>query len=225
MSPLNKKALAGILKLVFGMAVLIFLPAGTFNYWQAWLFLAVFSASVVAITAYLARKDQALLKRRMAAGPSAEKEKSQQVIQILAQLSYISVIVVPAFDHRFGWSMAPASIVLAGDGLVALGLLIVFLAFKENTFAGGAIKVDDGQKVISTGPYALVRHPMYTGALIMLLGMPLALGSWWGVLTIAPMKIAILWRLLDEERFLVAHLPGYSEYRARVQYRLLPLVW
>jgi len=135
------------------------------------------------------------------------------------------VIEFPAIDHRFAWSTVPPYVSFAGDGLVALGLLIIFLVFKENTFTSAVIEVDAEQTVIATGPYRLVRHPMYAGALVMLLGVPLALGSRWGLLTIIPIALVIVWRLLDEEKFLARNLPGYSEYRSKVKARLVPFIW
>jgi protein-S-isoprenylcysteine O-methyltransferase Ste14 len=225
MEDLNKKALGGLLKFLITLAGLVFLAAWTLDYWQAWVFLAVFSGSALAITLYLMKNDPKLLERRMNPGPAAEKEKTQKIIQIVATVSFISAIAFPALDHRFGWSAVPASVAIAGNVLVALGFLVIFFVFKENTFTSGVIEVDPDQKVVSAGPYALVRHPMYTGALIMLAGVPLALGSWWGLVPVVLLALAIIWRLLDEEKFLAAKLPGYREYQDQVRYRLVPLLW
>ena len=225
MEDVNKKAFTGLVALVIALAALIFLPAWTLDYWQAWIFLAVFSVSVLAITIYLMKNDPKLLERRINAGPTAEKEQSQQIIQFLAQFAFIAMLVVPAFDHRLGWSTVPPYVVIAGDILVALGLFFVFLVFKENTYTSAIIEVGADQKIIATGPYALVRHPMYIGALVMLLGVPLALGSWWGLLAIVPITLVIVWRLLDEEKFLAMNLAGYSDYQTKVRYRLLPFIW
>lgn len=225
MKDLNKKAIGGLLRLVVTLAVLLFVPVWTFDYWQAWVFLAVFFVAILAVTLYLMKKDRKLLERRVNAGPRAEKENSQKIIQVLATIAFIAVLALPAFDHRFCWSPVPSYVAVAGDVLVVLGLLIVFLVFKENTYTAGVITVETGQKVISTGPYARVRHPMYAGALVMLLGVPLALGSWWGLITFIPITIVIVWRLLEEEKFLLENLPGYSEYRNRVRYRLVPYIW
>jgi protein-S-isoprenylcysteine O-methyltransferase Ste14 len=222
---LNKKAFAGLLQLIITLGLLIFVPAWTLAYWQAWVFLAVFSASVLAITLYLMKTDPKLLERRVNAGPGAETEKSQKIIQVLATIAFIAVILVPPIDHRFKWSVVPPYISVVGDVLVALGLLFVFFVFKENTFTSAIIEVDTEQHVISTGPYALVRHPMYIGALVMLVGVPLALGSWWGLFTIIPITLVIVWRLLDEEKLLAKNLLGYSEYRKKVRYRLVPFIW
>src|SRR5271166_5420716 len=225
MRGLNIRAFAGLLQLVVALAVLIFLPAWTLRYWQAWILAAVFIACTLAITVYLMRNDPALLERRLKAGPGVEQENSQKIIQALAIVAFISIFVVSALDHRFGWSSVPPYVIALGDILVALGFFLVFLVFRENTFTSGIIEVGSEQKVITTGPYALVRHPMYIGALVMLIGVPLALGSWWGLLTITLMVAVIVWRLLDEESFLAKRLAGYCEYQNRVRYRLLPFIW
>jgi protein-S-isoprenylcysteine O-methyltransferase Ste14 len=211
--------------LVVVMAALLFIPAGTLDYWQAWIFLAVYIALSVVITLHLAKSDPGLLERRMRGGPFAEKRISQKIIMTVTSLGFFGLIVVPAFDHRFGWSHMPPPVALAGDGLMALGWLAVFFVFRENTFTSATIELAPDQRVISTGPYALVRHPMYAGALVMLLGIPIALGSWWGVLVIAAILPALIFRLIDEERFLASNLPGYQAYQEKVRYRMIPRVW
>jgi protein-S-isoprenylcysteine O-methyltransferase Ste14 len=225
MTELNKKAFAGFLRLLVILAATIFLPAWTLDYWQAWIFLPVFFGCSIAITVYLMKNDPKLLERRVNAGVGAEQEKSQNIIQALAALAFIAIFLVSAFDHRFAWSTVPPYLTALGDILVVLGFYVVFLVFKENTFASGTIEVGVEQKVISTGPYALVRHPMYVGALVMLVGVPLALGSLWGLLAIVPMTLVIVARLLDEEKFLAKNLAGYSDYQGKVRCRLLPLIW
>ncbi len=225
MNNLNKKAFGGLFFLLVVIGVSLFLPAWTLGYWQGWMFLAVFSISVLAITLYLMKKDRKLLERRVNGGPTAEKETIQKIIQSLAGIAFIAIFTLSALDHRFGWSVAPVYFVAVGNILVALGLLIVFFVFKENTFTSAAIEIDTEQTVISTGPYALVRHPMYIGAFIMLIGVPLALGSWWGLLAVIPIVLVIIWRLFDEEKFLAKNLPGYTEYQKNVRFRLVPFVW
>ncbi|HMD04720.1 MAG TPA: isoprenylcysteine carboxylmethyltransferase family protein [Candidatus Binatus sp.] len=219
------RALAGFLQLLIVMMIIIFVPAWTLDYWQAWIFLAAFFVPALAITIYLMKNDPKLLERRTSAGPGAEQEPSQNIIQALAALAFIAMFIVSALDHRFGWSTVPASVTALGDFLVLLGFYFVFLVFKENTFASGTIEVVAEQRVISTGPYALVRHPMYIGALVMLVGVPLALGSWWGMLAIVPMTVVLIFRLLDEEKFLAKNLAGYSDYQSKVRYHLFPLIW
>jgi len=152
----------------------------------------------------------------------AEKEKSQKIIVTIAFLSLAVAALIPALDHRFGWSDAPTSIVILGDALIALSYIGFYFVFKENTYGAATIRVEENQKVISTGPYAIVRHPMYTASLILMLGIPLALGSWWGFLAFVPGVPALVWRILDEERLLKRDLPGYVEYTQRVRFRLIP---
>jgi len=222
---LNKKVFVGFLQLFIGLAVLLFLPAWTLDYWQAWIFLAVYSLSVLAVTLYLMKNDPMLLERRINANPGSEKRKSQKILNFLISKALFVVVVVPVIDHRCVWSAVPLYVVAAGDVLVALGFLIEFFVFKENSFASAIIEIGTGQKVISSGPYALVRHPMYIGWLVTFSGVPLALGSWWGLFTIIPITLVIVWRLLDEETFLAGNLPGYLEYQNRVRYRLVPFIW
>jgi protein-S-isoprenylcysteine O-methyltransferase Ste14 len=225
MSSLHRRAFGGLAILVPVTGALLFAAAGTFDYWQAWAFLAIYFTVSLAITLYLMKKDPALLARRMSGGPFAEKERSQRIIMSFASIGFIGLLVLPGLDHRFGWSQMPANVAIAGDILVVLGWIGIFFVFRENSFSSATIELAADQRVISTGPYALVRHPMYAAALVMLLGMPIALGSWWGVLTMAAVVPAVVWRLLDEERFLARNLPGYAEYQSKVRYRLLPLVW
>jgi protein-S-isoprenylcysteine O-methyltransferase Ste14 len=225
MNSLNRKAFGGLLVLFTVMAVLLFITAGTLAYWQAWLFLAVYFASSLSITLYLIKHDPKLLARRMSGGPTAEKEPAQKIIMWFTSLGFIGLLVVPALDHRFAWSHMPSAVAVAGNVLMAVGWLAIYFVFKENSFTSATIELAPDQKVISTGPYAVVRHPMYCGALVMLLGIPIALGSWWGVLALVAIVPALVWRLLDEERFLAKNLPGYVAYQAKVRFRLVPRVW
>jgi protein-S-isoprenylcysteine O-methyltransferase Ste14 len=222
MSNLFIKAVGGLLYIFVSISALIFLPAWTFNYWQAWTFLALFSTSFTAIFIYLAKNDPALLARRVKA---TEKERSQKVIRFFINLSFTVVIVLSAFDHRFAWLNPSSFTAAAGDAIVALGMLIVFLVFKENTFTAQTVEVEAGQTVVSTGPYALVRHPMYVGGLVFMLGIPLALGSWWGLVAAVLFAPVMAWRIREEERLLAKDLLGYPEYCERVKIRFVPFVW
>ena len=222
---LKIKTLLGFVELIAIIGLFIFAPAGSFNFWQAWVYSIIFFMSSATITAYLWKRDRELLARRVEAGPVEEKEKTQKIIQVFASLLFISILIVPSLDHRFGWSNVPLYIVIIGDILVVLGFFLVFLVFKENTFAAATIEIATDQKVITTGPYSMVRHPMYSSALIMLFGTPLALGSWWGLLVFIPFTLIIILRLLDEEKFLSKNLTGYNEYCQKVRYRLIPFLW
>jgi protein-S-isoprenylcysteine O-methyltransferase Ste14 len=225
MTSLDRKASTGLAILVAVTASLLFGAAGTFHYWQAWLFLVAYFAPSLAITLYLIKEDPALLARRMSGGPFAEKEPVQKIIMSIVSLGFVGLIVLPALDHRVGWSPLSPTMVLIGDLLVLTGWLGVFLVFRENSFGAATIELSEDQRVISTGPYAWVRHPMYAAGLLMLSGIPLALGSGWSVLLVLALLPALVWRLKDEEEFLARNLPGYREYQHSVHYRLLPSIW
>ena len=225
MNDLTRRAFRSSLFGIVALAALLFIPAWTLDYWQAWLFMAMFVCTSGAITVYLAIRDPKLLERRMNVGPRAEKEPAQKIIMLLATLGFMVTIVFPVLDHRFGWSAVPASVSVLGDALIALAFLFIFFVFRQNSYGASTIQIAEGQTVISTGPYAFVRHPMYAGALVMLIGTPLALGSWWGLFAVLLILPVLIWRLLDEERFLRQNLPGYAEYQTKVKYRLLPFIW
>ena len=224
MSPMSLTARAYAMVAVFGalMALATFLPAGTLRFWQGWVFLGVFFALTLAVTTDLVVRDPALLRRRMSSGPAGEARPSQKLIQAVAQLAWLGFFVLAGLDHRRGWSRMPVPWVLLGDLLNAAGYVFVWRVMRANSFASATIEVEREQRVISTGPYAVVRHPMYSGALLMLLGTPVALGSWWGLLAFPPMAGAIVLRLLDEERMLRGKLAGYEEYTRKVRWRLVP---
>lgn len=208
---------------VFGL--LVFWPAGTFDYWQGWAFIAVFAAATMIPSIYLAVKNPAALKRRMQAGPAAETRPLQKVIISVAFLSMGATMVVSALDFRFGWSMVPAAISVAGDVLVAAGLGIAMLTTIQNGYASANITVESGQELVSTGLYAVVRHPMYFGNVVLMIGIPLALGSYWALLFVIPGLAVLALRIRDEEKVLTQELAGYGDYVQRVHYRLVPYVW
>ena len=222
MNDLTRKTIIGCIQLIIGLGVMLFIPAWTVDFWQAWVYLFIFGVSVALIFAYLYKNDPKLLERRL---NRTEKEKSQKEIQLYMFIAYISMFILPSLDHRFSLSNVPFSVIMTGDILVALGYLIIFIVLKENTFAAATIEVTLDHKVISTGPYAIIRHPMYSGGIVMLLGTPLALGSWWGLLIFFPITFIIVLRLLDEEKFMFQALLGYKEYCQKTRYRLVPFIW
>ena len=225
---MNKLLLSSFGGLVFLLVVLglcLFLPAGSLAYWQGWLFLAVFGVCVVLITAYLFRYDQGLLSRRVAAGPVAEPSTFQKIIQSLAAVAFLLMFIVPGLDYRFHWSHIPVALVIFAEVMVALGLFFVFLVFRANSYTSGVVEVAAEQKVVTTGPYALVRHPMYSGALLMCIFVPIALGSWVGLPFVLPLIVVIVARLFDEEKLLKSELKGYDAYLQKVRFHLIPYVW
>jgi protein-S-isoprenylcysteine O-methyltransferase Ste14 len=225
MTSLAAKAWFALFALAVVMGLMLFIPAGSVHYWQAWVYFSIFTGASLLTTLYLLKADPALLARRMSGGPTAEKRTTQKIIMVFTSVGFISLLVIPGLDHRFGWSHVPLAIVSAGDLLVAIGFFFIFLVYQENTFTSATIEVAENQTVISTGPYAIVRHPMYASALLYLLGTPLALGSYYGLLPVAAMVPFLIWRLIDEERFLATNLPGYSEYQQKVRRRLVPFLW
>lgn len=225
MNKLALQSFAGLAFLLGFLALLLFLPAWTLDYWQAWVFLAVFGISVSLISLDVLRNDPKLMESRIQARATAEQQTTQKVIQAAATFFFMLPFIVAGLDHRFGWSNIPLALVILGDALVVLGLFIVFRVFRENSFTSATIEVQQEQKVISTGPYAWVRHPMYAGAFVMLLGVPLALGSWWGLPLVFLLMLVIIIRSLDEEKFLAKNLPGYTDYSQKVRYRLIPWIW
>jgi protein-S-isoprenylcysteine O-methyltransferase Ste14 len=224
MNDVTRRALRSSLFGVLALAALLFVPAGTLDYWQAWLFMAVFVCTSGAITAYLAIHDPKLLERRMNVGPRAEKEPAQKIIMVLATLGFIAMLVFPVLDHRFGWSPVSASMSILGDVLIALGFCSSFSCSGKTATAPPRSRLPRGKPSLRR---ARMRswHPMYAGALVMLIGTPLALGSWWGLFALLLISPVLIWRLLDEERFLRQNLPGYMEYQTKVKYRLLPFIW
>ena len=225
MKNINTRAWLGLAAVIVVMGLLLFVSAGTIRYWQAWLYLSIFTGASVLTTVYLMRNDPALLERRLRGGPTAEKRTAQRLIMLCTSIGFIALLVVPALDQRFGWSNVPLGGISAGDILVALGFYLISLVYRENTFTSATIEIAENQKVVSTGPYAIVRHPMYASASLYLVGTPLALGSYWGLVPVVAIMLFLIWRLIDEERFLATNLPGYTEYQKRVRHRIVPFLW
>jgi protein-S-isoprenylcysteine O-methyltransferase Ste14 len=203
------------------IALALFLSAGTLNYWQAWVYLCVGAVSSIPLTLYITN-DPILLENRTKAGPSAEQRPLQKIIVQCLGLPGIAAFIVPGLDHRFGWSRMPAWLSLAGNLLILLSMWMCYRVFKENSFASATIEIGKNQKVVSSGPYAIVRNPMYSSAAMYFIGMSLALGSYWGLIPSVLTIVGLVVRLLDEEKFLTKNLPGYTEYCARVRSHLIP---
>jgi protein-S-isoprenylcysteine O-methyltransferase Ste14 len=225
MTRLAAKALFSLVALAAVTALLLFGLAGSVHYWRGWAYFVIFIGASLITTLDLLKRDPALLERRLVGGPTAEKRPVQRVIMVAASAVFIAMLVVPALDYRFGWSHVPLGIVILGDLMATVGFTFIFFVYRANTYTAATIQVTENQTVISTGPYAIVRHPMYASALLYVLGTPLALGSWWGLLAVAVMIPLLMWRLVDEERMLAAQLAGYTDYQQRVQHRLVPFVW
>ena len=222
MKSLIKKILKrfSLIPIVLGLITLV--PAGTFNFWQVYVYIGILVIPMIFVLFYFLKNDPLFLERRTRA---REKEKAQKIIQIVFSLIFLSGFVIPGLDKRFGWSDVPIYIVLITDIIILLGYLLIFFVFRQNSYASRVVEVDKSQKVITTGLYSIVRHPMYLGVLIMYIPTPVALGSYWGLIPMATIPLAIVFRILNEEKVLSKDLPGYKEYCQKTRYRLIPLIW
>ncbi|MBV9120322.1 MAG: isoprenylcysteine carboxylmethyltransferase family protein [Chloroflexi bacterium] len=225
MNELARKSWRGLVGFCLATAALIFAPAWTIAYWEGWLYWVIVAAWLVFITGYFLRKDPELVRRRIEAGPAAETDPRQRLIQSVASIAVLALLLVSSFDHHFGWSTLPWPVAVAGDLAVCAGFAVIFLVFRTNTYTSATVGVESGQQVISDGPYAIVRHPMYSGAVLLFAGTPTALGSWWGLAAAAVLGATLVWRLLEEERVLNGNLPGYAAYRRKVKRHLIPGLW
>jgi protein-S-isoprenylcysteine O-methyltransferase Ste14 len=213
--------------LIAGFAIIgiaLFLSAGTINYWQAWVYLGVSAAANVPLTLHI-MQDPILLENRTRAGPTAERRPIQRIIVACLTISAIASFIVPGLDHRFGWSNVPSWLSVFGDILIIVAMWMVYRVFKENSYGSATVEITQGQTVISTGPYAIVRNPMYSSATVYFIGMSLALGSYWGLIPVMLTIFGFVWRLFDEEKFLTKNLRGYRDYCAEVRWHLIPGVF
>lgn len=219
LSPIKAFMVPVILMIVMGLV--LFIPAGSLRFWEAWLWWSIIAAMTLFITCYFVKNDRSLLARRMQV---REKEAQPVLIRLLSFLS-LMVFVVPGIDHRYHWSAVPVWLVLGANVMVLLGYIFIYLVFKENSYASTVIQVDKQQLVIRSGPYAIIRHPMYLGLLIMLLFTPLALGSYPALIFALLFIPTLILRIKKEEEMLLRDLPGYRDYHAKTRFRLIPLIW
>jgi len=216
------KVLIRFVLVIILIGLILFLPAGSIKFWEAWAYMGILFTPMIFVLIYLLKKDPELLERRM---KIKEKEEPQKVFVKLSILVFFIAFIIPGFDYRFEWSEVPFIVIIIADLFIFIGYLLFFLVLKENTYASRIIEVEKGQKVISTGPYAIIRHPMYVAVLTMHILSPLALGSYWAVLAILPLPVLVIFRIKSEEKILIDELPGYREYTQKVKYRLIPYIW
>jgi protein-S-isoprenylcysteine O-methyltransferase Ste14 len=225
MTLVQKQLIRSTVPGMLALFAMIFIPAGRLDYWQGWAYLGTAVLASGLYTLYVAIYDPALLQRRMQVGPGQEREPVQKVIVVSLFIAFIALIASPPLDYRFGGSRVSWHVSLAGDFLVALSFYFFYLVAKVNTYAAANVRVEEGQKVVDTGIYRMVRHPMYFGALFLVIGTPLALGSWRTLLLVPVFLIILFFRIVSEEKVLVRDLPGYTAYQKKVKYRLVSFIW
>lgn len=222
----RSKLLATVLSRLFGglfmFALLFFLPAGTWKYWQAWMYIGALVFPMFFVLAYFMKHDPELLERRM---KMREERQEQRKILKFSVLGFVLAFLLPGFDIRYGWSNMPAWVSIAAAMMMFLSYALVFRTMQVNSFLSRVIEVAENQKVIDTDVYGIVRHPMYVGMVVLYVISPIVLGSWWAVIPALVIIPVIVARILDEEIALETDLPGYKEYKQKVKYRLLPFIW
>ena len=225
MNTLAIKSTLGFLNLLLMMGLAIFLPAKTIYFEQAWWYLAIFFGGVIVITVYIFINDKSLLKSRLKVGSVAEQRMAQKVIQGFASVGFMAMYIVSGYDHRYSWTVLPDWVWIFSDGMLVVIMGLLFVIFRKNTYLSATIEVQEHQQVISDGPYALVRHPMYSVALLLFVFTPLSLGSFWALLSLPLMILVLMLRCLDEEIALKKQLAGYEDYCKKVRYHIVPWVW
>ena len=219
---LRKKILFMAIMAFIFLSLVFFLPARTIRYWEAWIYIGIIFSCASGAVLYFLKHDPELLERRIR---TKEKVKEQKLIIAVSWVLFLPIFILPGFDKYYNWSDVPLVIEIIADIFVLAGYLLVIRVFKENSYTSRIIEVDSGQKVISTGPYAIVRHPMYAGSLVMYGFTPIALGSWWALIGSVLLFILIIFRILNEEKFLIENLDGYSNYMQKTKFRLIPGIW
>jgi len=219
---LRNKAMLIIIFVSILLGLILFISAGSVAYWQAWVCCAVYFISTIGICIYLLKNNPKLLERRMRI---REKEREQKLFFKLALLVLVTAFIISGLDYRFKWSYVPIVVIIIADMICFLCYLLFIVVLKENEYASRIIEIENGQKVISTGPYAVIRHPMYLAAMVIYGCSPIALGSWWALLAVIPLPVLFIFRILNEEKTLMKNLAGYNEYIRKVKYRLIPFIW
>lgn len=225
MTDLSWRAWSNTLRVLLMLGMLLFLPAGTLHYWQAWMYWAIYAAALCFNTAYFLARDPSLIARRLHAGPTAETSPSQRRIQAMTAICLLLMFVLAGLQRRYSWPSLPAMASVIAAGVFVLSLAIVFVVFKQNSFAGSTVNVEHGQTIATRGLYGVVRHPMYSASAITFLVTPVALGATWSWIGAVSATVAMMLRLRDEERQLQQGLPGYADYCRAVRFRLFPGLW
>jgi protein-S-isoprenylcysteine O-methyltransferase Ste14 len=214
-----------ITRYILGLAIvfaMLFIPAGTLDFWNGWLFLAALFLPMGFVLFYLFTRDPALLEKRL---NMREREKVQKAYVVLSLVMFVATYTLPGFDFRFSWSQVPLWLVVVATILMLAGYLLFFIVMRQNSYASRTIEIQQGQKVVDTGLYSVVRHPMYSAATLLYVSSTLVLGSFYALIPALLIPVMLSVRLINEEKVLKTNLPGYEEYMEKVRYRLVPYVW
>lgn len=223
MPKLIKQAIIRYILTLLFVFFLLFLPAGSLKFWNAWIFIGALFLPDLFLLIYLAIKDPGLLQKRL---KIKEKDKSQRIFNVLYYIGIIITLIITGLDFKYRWSVVPLWLVIVATGIMISGFFMAFIALKQNRYASRVVEIQEGQKIIDFGLYSVVRHPMYLSALFLFCPMPLVLGSWYAFIIpviVAPFLLVI--RIINEEKVLKNDLNGYEDYMKKVKYRLLPFIW
>jgi protein-S-isoprenylcysteine O-methyltransferase Ste14 len=225
METLKFKTLSRIIIFTIILGLLIFVPSWTIFYWQGWIFYFVVSICLFIMTLYFLKHDPALMESRVNIGPKAEKKIFQKILLSFFIVLLMGLVLLSALDHRFHLSKIPDAFIIISNFIILIGFYILYRVFKENSFASATIDLAKEQKVIATGPYSIVRHPMYSGAFLLFMFTPIALDSFFGIILSVLIAVIGVFRIIDEEKFLNINLSGYPDYCKKIKYRLIPFIW
>jgi protein-S-isoprenylcysteine O-methyltransferase Ste14 len=221
-SKLGLRVLRIVIPSIFIVGAMVFIPAGTLDFWEGWVFLFALFVPMFFVFIYMIGHERRLLEKRLNV---KEKREKQKLIQLFNTILFVASMAIAGLDHRYGWSYVPFWLVIASDMMMLIGYYFFIKTMLHNEYASRVIEVQKGQKIIDTGPYAVVRHPMYAAGLLMYMFIPVALGSFWAIIPLLLLPAMLIFRLLDEEKALITGLKGYKRYMEKVKYRLIPGIW
>ena len=219
---LISKALARFIPGIIIISALMFISAGSIKYWNAWLFMGELFIPMLFVLVYLLIRDPELLLKRM---NTNEKEKTQKKVVLITLIMFLSTFIISGLDYRYKWSTVPLLVVVISAIMVLTGYILFFIVMRQNSYASRVVEIQEKQKVIDTGLYGIVRHPMYSAAILMFMSMPLVLGSFYALIPLAIFPFQMGTRMRNEEQILEKGLDGYIEYKKRIQYKIFPFLW
>ncbi len=219
---LTAMALARFIPGIIIISGILFIPAGSIKFWNAWLFMGVLFIPMILVIIYLIIRDPELLYKRM---NTNEKEKTQKKVVLLTSIVFLSAFIIAGLDFRFQWSAVPLLLEILSGLIILIGYILFFMVMRQNSYASRVVEIQVKQKVIDTGLYGIVRHPMYFAAILMFMFMPLALGSFYALIPLSIFPFQMSARMKNEEEILEKGLDGYIQYKEKVRYKIIPFLW